>query len=150
VHHHWSGERLQRHDRRRQFHPVVAGLVGFATAHLADVLAQAQHRSPAARTGVGSASTVGVDDNDVVVHSVRPCLPEQSHGLRPDAVQSKESVEIRRQARDGAVTGLEKRASCGPADPDTVEDGTAIPGLDHALRISTPLTDCSATREVHD
>ena len=65
VHHHRSGERLQRHDRRGQLHPVVAGLAGLATAHLADVLTLAQHRPPSAGPGVGFASAVGVDDHDV-------------------------------------------------------------------------------------
>ena len=44
------------------------------------------------------------------ISSVRPCLPEQSHGLRADAVQGQEAVEIRRQVCDGAVTGVEERA----------------------------------------
>ncbi|GLP79562.1 hypothetical protein TUM20984_09820 [Mycobacterium antarcticum] len=38
VHEHGSLERLQRHDRRGQLHPVVAGLPGLAAAHLTDVL----------------------------------------------------------------------------------------------------------------
>src|SRR3981189_3709269 len=57
--------------------------------------------------------------------SVRPCLPEQPHGLRPDAVKAEEAVEIRRQVCEGAVIGVEECASRGPADPDTVEDGAA-------------------------
>ncbi len=39
------------------------------------------------------------------------------------------------QVRDGAVTGVEERASRGPTDPDTGEDGAAIGGIDHAPRI---------------
>jgi hypothetical protein len=78
---------------------------------------------------------------DSSICSVRPCLPEQPRGLRPDAVQGEEAVEIRRQVRDGAVTGVEERTSRGPADPDTVEDGAAIPGVDHAPRIGTSPTD---------
>jgi len=62
--------------------------------------------------------------------SVCPGLPEQPHGLRPDA-----------------VTG-EERASGGAADPGTVEDGVTILGVDHAQRISIPSSDCIATREV--
>jgi len=73
--------------------------------------------------------------------SVRPCLPEQSHSLRPDAVKGEEAVEIRRQVRDDAVTGIEERASRGPADLDTVEDGAAILGVDHAPRIGTTSSD---------
>ena len=73
--------------------------------------------------------------------SVRPCLPEQPHGLRPDAVKGEEAVEIRRQVRDGAVTGVEERASRGPADLDTVEGGAAILGVDHAPRIGTASSD---------
>jgi pimeloyl-ACP methyl ester carboxylesterase len=44
------------------------------------------------------------------MRSVRPCLPEQPHSLGPDAVKG-EAVEIRRQVRDGAVTGVEERQS---------------------------------------
>ena len=73
--------------------------------------------------------------------SVRPCLSEQPHGLRPDAVKGEEAVEIRRQVCDGAVTGVEERASRGPADPDTVEDGAAILGVDHAPRIGIASSD---------
>jgi hypothetical protein len=76
---------------------------------------------------------------DSSMRSVRPCLPEQPHGLRPDAVKGEEAVEIRRQVR--AVTGVEERASRGPADPDTVEDGAAILGVDHAPRIGTSSRD---------
>jgi hypothetical protein len=75
------------------------------------------------------------------MNSVRPCLPEQPHGLRPDAVEGEEAVEIRRQVCDGAVTGVEERAGRGPADPDTVEDGAAILGVDHAPRIGTSSSD---------
>ena len=39
------------------------------------------------------------------------------------------------------VTGVEERASCGPADPDTVEGGAAILGVDHAPRIGTASSD---------
>ena len=63
-----------------------------------------------------------------LMSSVRPCLPEQPHGLRPDAVKGEEAVEIRRQVRDRAVTRIEERASRGPADPDTVEDGPRSSG----------------------
>ena len=73
--------------------------------------------------------------------SARPCLPEQFHGLRPDAVQGQEAVVVGRQVCDGAVTGVEERASRGPADPDTVEDGAAILGVDHGPRIGTPSSD---------
>ncbi|MDT5330980.1 MAG: hypothetical protein QOF31_2277, partial [Mycobacterium sp.] len=78
---------------------------------------------------------------DSSIGSVRPCLPEQLHGLRPGAVKGEEAVEIRRQVCDGAVTGVEQRASRGPADPDTVEDGTTILGVDHAPRIGTSSSD---------
>jgi hypothetical protein len=74
---------------------------------------------------------------DSSIGSVRPCLPEQPHGLRPDAVKGEETVEIRRQVRDGAVTGVEERSSRRPADLDTVEDGAAILGVDHAPRIGS-------------
>jgi len=73
--------------------------------------------------------------------SVRPCLPEQPYDLRPDAVKGEEAVEIRRRVRDDAVTGIEERASRGPADSDTVEDGAAILGVDHAPRIGTASSD---------
>jgi hypothetical protein len=56
-------------------------------------------------------------------------------------VKGEEAVEIRRQARDDAVTGVEERASRGPADPDAVEDGAAILGVDHAPRIGTASSD---------
>jgi hypothetical protein len=72
--------------------------------------------------------------------SVRPCLTEQSHGLRPDAVKGEEAVEIRRQVGDGAVTGVDERASRGPTDPDTVKVGAAILGV-HAPRIGTSSRD---------
>src|SRR6478735_10951161 len=52
--------------------------------------------------------------------SVRPRLPQQPHGLRPDAVKGGEPVEIGGQVVDGAVTGVEESACRGPADPDTV------------------------------
>jgi hypothetical protein len=73
--------------------------------------------------------------------SVRPCLPEQSRGLWPDAVKGEKAVQFRGQVRDDAVTGIEERASRGPADPDTVEDGAAILGGDHAPRIGTTSSD---------
>ena len=47
----------------------------------------------------------------------------------------KEVVEIRRKVRDGVVTGVDERASGGAADPDTVEDRSAIVVVDHAPRI---------------
>jgi hypothetical protein len=75
---------------------------------------------------------------DSTISSVRPCLPEQPQGLRPDAVKGEESVEIRGQVCDSAVTGVAKRAGRGPADLDTVEDGSAILGVDHAPRIGIP------------
>jgi hypothetical protein len=56
-------------------------------------------------------------------------------------VKGEEAVEIRGQVRDDAVTGIEERASRGPADPDTVEDGAAILGVDHAPRIGTTSSD---------
>jgi hypothetical protein len=56
-------------------------------------------------------------------------------------VKGEESVEIPRQVRDGAVADVEERASRGPADPDTVEDGAAILGVDHAPRIGTSSRD---------
>jgi hypothetical protein len=56
-------------------------------------------------------------------------------------VKGEEAVEIRRQVRDDAVTGIEQRASRGPADSDTVEDGAAILGVDHAPRIGTASSD---------
>jgi hypothetical protein len=59
-------------------------------------------------------------------------LPEQAHGTRAHAVKGEEVVEIRRQVRDRAVTGVEERASRGSADPDTVEDGSAIFVVRHA------------------
>ena len=78
---------------------------------------------------------------DSPMRSVRPCLPEQPYGRRPDAVKGEEAVEIRRQVCDGAVTGVDERASRGPADPDTVEDGAAILGVDHAPRIGNASSD---------
>src|SRR6202790_3022693 len=73
--------------------------------------------------------------------SVRPCPSEQPHAVRPDAVAGEEAVEICRQVCDGAVTGVEERAGRGPADRDTVEDGAAILGVDHAPRIGTASSD---------
>jgi hypothetical protein len=64
-------------------------------------------------------------------------LPEQSHGTRANAVKGEEAVEVGRQVRDDAVTGVEERASRGTADPDPVEDGSAICCAAHASRIST-------------
>jgi hypothetical protein len=64
-------------------------------------------------------------------------------------MKGEEAVEIRRPLCDGAVTGVEERASRGAADPDTVEDGVTILGVDHAPRISTPSSDCLATREAN-
>jgi hypothetical protein len=49
---------------------------------------------------------------------------EQSHGLRHDAVKGEEAIEIRRRA-----------------DPDSVEDGAAILGVDHAPRIGNASSD---------
>jgi len=43
--------------------------------------------------------------------------------------------------RDSAVTRVAECASRGPTDPDIVEDGTAILGVDHAPRIGTPSSD---------
>lgn len=81
--------------------------------------------------------------------SVRPCLPEQPHGLRPDAVKGEEAVEVRRQVCDGAVTGVEERASRGPAYPDTVEDGPAILAVNHATRIGTASGDWARDSRGH-
>jgi hypothetical protein len=39
------------------------------------------------------------------------------------------------------VSGVDERASCRPADPDTVEDGAAILGVDHAPRIGNASSD---------
>jgi len=82
--------------------------------------------------------------------SVRACLAEQPYGFRPDAVKGEKSVEIRGQVRDGAVAGVEESASRRPAEPDTIEDGAAIVGLEHAPRIGTSsnnlLRDSRSTR----
>jgi hypothetical protein len=63
------------------------------------------------------------------------------HFQAASAVKGEGAIEIRRQVCDGAVTGVEERASRGPADPDTVEDGAAILGVDHAPRIGTSSSD---------
>ncbi len=78
---------------------------------------------------------------DLPMRSVRPCLPEQPYGRRPDAVQREETVAIRREVRDGVVTGVDERASRGASDSETVEDGAAILGVDHAPRIGNASSD---------
>jgi hypothetical protein len=67
--------------------------------------------------------------------SVRPCLLERPHGLRPDTVKREEAVEIRGKVRDGEVTG--------------VEDGAAIVGVDHAPRIGTASSNWLSDARVH-
>jgi hypothetical protein len=64
-------------------------------------------------------------------------------------VKGEKPVEIRRQVRDGAVAGVEESASRGPAEPDTIEDGAAIVGLDHAPRIGTSSNDWIRDSRVH-
>ena len=49
-------------------------------------------------------------------------------------MQGEEAAEIRGQLRDGVVTGVDERAGRGPADPDTVEDGSAILGAFKVIR----------------
>ena len=55
-------QRLQRGDRRHQFHAVVGG-VRLAALEFLLVLAVSQDRAPAARTGIARAGAVGVDDD---------------------------------------------------------------------------------------
>jgi len=52
-------------------------------------------------------------------------------------MQGEEAVEIRGQVCEGPVTGVDQRTGRGPADPDAVEDGATILGVDHAPRIGT-------------
>ncbi len=54
-------------------------------------------------------------------------------------MKSEQRFEIRRQIRKGAVTGVDKRAGCGPADSDAVEDGASVRGFGHPPRIGNPV-----------
>jgi hypothetical protein len=78
--------------------------------------------------------------------SVRLCLPEQTHGLRPDAVKGEELIEIGGQIREGVVPGIEERAGRGSADLDTVEDGAAVCGIGHAPRIGNGVEQAAQRR----
>jgi hypothetical protein len=64
-------------------------------------------------------------------------------------VEREEAVEIRGKVRDGEVTGVEERAGRGAPDADSVEDGTAIVGVDHAPRIGTALSNWLSDARVH-
>src|ERR1700733_1615893 len=55
-------ERLQRRDRRHQFHAVVGG-VGLAALHLFLDVAEFENGAPAARARITRAGAVGVDDD---------------------------------------------------------------------------------------
>ncbi len=68
--------------------------------------------------------------------SVFPCLRQQAHSLRPDAVQGEECIEIRGQIPKAAIVGVDEGTCSGPADPDAVEDGAAVLGVGHPPRIS--------------
>src|SRR5258705_2346454 len=45
-----------------------------------------------------------------LMSSTGPCLPEQPHGARPNAVKGEELPEVGGQIREGAVAGIEQRA----------------------------------------
>src|SRR5262245_36763312 len=120
-------ERLQRRDRRHQFHAVVCRM-RFAAFEFLLIVTKGEDRAPAAGPGVARTGTVGVNCDTLLVHSDFP--------LRAQAERQRFLFAIMPRGRNPArISPTGETAACDSTPADLL----AAPGRRPAPPANRPV-----------